>query len=219
MAARSPTWPKGCSAPATAQDGRRHSRSSSRAHSAKGKASRSGWPVGKASGVSSNPKVGIASRNVARARRDRRRRAALSTAGGASGLRAAARSASRRAGRPRQRGRTPPAPRRSPRRSAGPWPAGRCRARNFELACHEARGGQALAGRQPPLEDGAAHLLADLAVQWRVRRRHRGRGPRGWPCGAGRGITGTARIVETGSFVCTLLPSWSGPQSPRSSLS
>ena len=43
-------------------------------------------------------------------------------------------------------------------------------ARDLELAGHEARGGQALAGRQPPLEDGAAHLLADLAVQRRARR-------------------------------------------------
>jgi len=42
MAARRPSWPNGCGAPATVHDGRRHSRSTSRAHSAKGNDSRSG---------------------------------------------------------------------------------------------------------------------------------------------------------------------------------
>jgi len=43
--------------------------------------------------------------------------------------------------------------------------------RDTKLAGHQARGRQALAGREPALEDGAAHLLEDLAVQWRTPRR------------------------------------------------
>ena len=171
------------------------------AHSAKGKASRSGCPVGKASGaLVERRRSALASRSAVRARRDRAEVAAPSLAGGPASC--AARRGQhlvRQVGRDGEAG-APPAPRRSPRRSSWSMASSTVPRAHVELARHQPRGGQALAGRQPPLEDGAPHLLADLPVQRQCGDAASRTRPSGAALRMGRGITGTVRISSNWLF-------------------
>ena len=176
MASRRPRWPNGCRAPAIAQEGWRHSRSSSLAHRAKGKAARSGWPVGKAIGDSSNDRVDRRGGETGRcesfggtARQDGRARVGRTAAGGDLG---------RHQHLVRQVGRDREARRRLRHHVALGHELVDGRqdraARAAELRRHQPRGGQPEPRRQAAVEDGGADLLADLPVQ-----RHVGRGIEG----------------------------------------
>ena len=188
---------------------RRHSRSSSRAHSAKGKASRSGWPVGKASGASSNSegRHGIAQRRPGAARQD-------GGGGAVVGWRAGGLAARRGQHLVGQVGRD--------------GEAGRRLRHDVALGDQLVHGQQHGAARAPRARSpsGARKAgagRAPAAVRgWRAapaRRsggaaacstRHRGRDPSGADLRTGRGITGTVLLSKLALSSVPYCDSWSG---------